>query len=186
MAVAVGSLIQYVLVKKGEEYFVVAGERSEAVFKVDFEVVRKFDGSEIVGIEYEPLFENSLVQKTAKKSWFVTEGDFVTTTDGTGIVHIANMYGEDDYQLGLRYDLPQIPMVSAGGMYNENAPNFLQGIYYKKGEKLVKDDLVSRELLFLVKIILTNFHTAGDVRRRLSIRPSKLGLLPLKNKTAFA
>ncbi|MEK7192617.1 MAG: class I tRNA ligase family protein, partial [Patescibacteria group bacterium] len=148
MAVAVGSLIQYVLVKKGEEYFVVAGERSEAVFKVDFEVVRKFDGSEIVGIEYEPLFENSLVQKTAKKSWFVTEGDFVTTTDGTGIVHIANMYGEDDYQLGLRYDLPQIPMVSAGGMYNENAPNFLQGIYYKKGEKLVKDDLVSRELLF--------------------------------------
>jgi isoleucyl-tRNA synthetase len=78
----------------------------------------------------------------------VLSADFVTTTDGTGVVHTAVIYGEDDYQLGLKEGLPMVPLLNPNGTYNADAPEFLHGQYIKKAEAVIKADLESRGLLF--------------------------------------
>lgn len=103
-------------------------------------------GSEMVGLEYEPPFAvPALKTDTAYKVW---TADFVTTGDGTGIVHTAAMYGEDDYALGQREKLPMVQMLTANGSYNDVAPEFIRGKYIKDAEKDIKRDLESRGLMF--------------------------------------
>lgn len=78
----------------------------------------------------------------------VLPADFVTTTDGTGVVHTAVIYGEDDYALGLKEGLPMIPLLNPNGTYNTDAPEFVHGQYIKKAEPLIKEDLEKRGLMF--------------------------------------
>jgi isoleucyl-tRNA synthetase len=106
-------------------------------------------GSELVGLSYEPLYEIEKAKSAnSEKAWTVLAADFVTTEDGTGVVHIAPMYGEDDYALGQKNNLPVIPLLDGTGTYNADAPKELQGMYYKKGGKYVMEDLEKRNLLF--------------------------------------
>ncbi|HLD70767.1 MAG TPA: class I tRNA ligase family protein, partial [Negativicutes bacterium] len=85
---------------------------------------------------------------SSKKAWYVAAADFVNTQDGTGIVHTAVIYGEDDYNLGLKLDLPMVQLLDSKGVFNSEAPEMLQGKYFKASEKLIKEDLQSRGLLF--------------------------------------
>ncbi|HRY60401.1 MAG TPA: isoleucine--tRNA ligase [Patescibacteria group bacterium] len=153
VALAVRDDIDYVLVKGGEgeqpDNFILAKERLEAVFKGKHgEVLAEFKGSQLVGIEYEPLFDVEKFKLSGKKVYRVVAADFVTTVDGTGIVHIAPMYGEDDHALGVKNDLPMIPLVTDSGLFNENAPDIIKGEYFKKSEKTIKDDLAAHSLIF--------------------------------------
>lgn len=144
VALAVGNDITYVLVKNTDAPYIVAKER----FDGSGEVVSEYKGKELVGIEYEPLYEVEKVAKHTGKKWTVLPADFVTTTDGTGIVHTAVIYGEDDYQLGVKEGLPMVPLLNPNATYNEDAPEFLRGKYIKKAEVEIKADLELRELLF--------------------------------------
>src|SRR5262245_16539512 len=119
VAFAVNPDVEYVKVKRplplGEGGREAAGEgRNEhlilakarlSVLPEGTEILATFSGRELAGKEYEPWFTFFPVDK---KAWYVVPGDFVTTTDGTGIVHMAPAYGEDDYQASLKFDLPMI------------------------------------------------------------------------------
>src|SRR3989344_3152034 len=100
------------------------------------------------------VLASRLVEKVFGGNWegeyrhTVLSADFVTTEEGTGIVHTAVIYGEDDYQLGLEKNLPMVPLLDAGGHFNNDAPKLIQGHYFKKAEKLIKEDLEKRGLLF--------------------------------------
>jgi isoleucyl-tRNA synthetase len=149
MALAVGKNIHYVVVKTQEEnHLVFAKDRRDALYR-DAEVVKELTGEELLGISYEPLF---LLEKVAiakkTKMHTVLPADFVTTEDGAGIVHIAPMYGEDDYQLGLANDLPMVPLLDASGHFTHDAPKQVAGDYFKKGEKNIKENLEGRDLIF--------------------------------------
>ncbi|MBY0110966.1 class I tRNA ligase family protein [Patescibacteria group bacterium] len=109
---------------------------------------KEITGAELVGIEYEPLYDIAKVAAHTGKKWQVLSGDFVTTEDGTGIVHTAVIYGEDDYALGLKEGLPMVPLLNPNGTYNADAPEFVQGQYIKKAEPLIKEDLEKRGLMF--------------------------------------
>lgn len=151
VALAVGNKVEYVLCSLPEtkEYVIVAAERVETVLKgKTYSVEKSLPGSVLVGIEYEPLFDMPAMKETGKKAYYVTAADFVTTTDGTGVVHTAVIYGEDDYNLGLKLDLPMVPMLNSKGEFNEAGPAFIKGQYFKKAEKEIKKDLDSRGLLF--------------------------------------
>jgi isoleucyl-tRNA synthetase len=148
VALAVGADMAYVLAKKGEEHFVLAKDLLNKVLGADTQIVSEFKGSELEGTEYEPLYVLPAVEKSGKKSHYVTVADFVTTEDGTGVVHTAVIYGEDDFNLGLKIDLPMIPVLDAQGNFNEDGPEFVKGEYFKKAEKLIKRDLEDRGLLF--------------------------------------
>ncbi len=174
VALAVGNDIEYVLVKaskyytysrintpglseqmgkrEGEEqYFILAKNRKEEVLeKLDgaYTEEKGFKGSQLVGIEYEPLFDMPAMLATGKKAYYVAAADFVTTEEGTGIVHTAVIYGEDDYNLGVKLDLPMVPMLDEGGNFTDVVPENIRGQYFKKAEKEIKRDLDARGLLF--------------------------------------
>ncbi len=151
VALAVGRKIEYLLccLKTSGEHLIVADERAEAVFKnQEYDIVQRIPGASLVGIEYEPLFVSSVVVASGKKAYYVAAGDFVTTAEGTGIVHTAVIYGEDDYNLGLKLDLPMVPVLNSKGEFNDAGPEFVRGQYFKKAEKAIKKDLEERHLLF--------------------------------------
>jgi len=145
VALAVGSNIEYAIVKHGEEHLVVAKDRRMVV---EGEEMRAVKGSDLTGIRYEPLYDIPSVRESGKDASYVTTADFVTTEEGTGIVHTAVVYGEDDYALGLERDLPVVPLLDAQGQFNDSAPEFLRGAYFKDADRLVKKDLEGRGLIF--------------------------------------
>ena len=146
-ALAVKEEIDYCLVEQDKENYILAKERL-AVLKEGCKVSQEFKGKKLVGMEYEPLYGIPAVKNSGKKFYYVVSADFVTTEDGTGIVHIAPMHGEDDYNVGVRYDLPIIPLLDQRGHYNDNAPEIVRGFYLKKGERYIKEDLEKRGLIF--------------------------------------
>lgn len=146
VALAVGPDISYGLYEKAGAHILVAAERADANGLAN--AIKTMQGSELVGIEYEPLFDIPKIANTTNKKYVVVPADFVTTTDGAGIVHTAVMYGEDDFNLGVKEGLPMVQLLNGNGTYNDDAPEFIRGQYIKKAEALIKDDLESRELLF--------------------------------------
>lgn len=148
VALAVGPDIEYTVACIGGAYYVVAKERFLHVFDTaEFEVIAQLRGKDLVGLSYEPLFDMPAMREEGKRVYEVLPADFVTTTDGTGIVHTAVIYGEDDYGLGIAHDLPMVPMLDSKGHFTDVAPAFIRGQYLKKAEKDIKKDLEDRGLL---------------------------------------
>ncbi|MBI4599649.1 isoleucine--tRNA ligase [Candidatus Uhrbacteria bacterium] len=149
VALAVGSDIDYSLLETEGGQILAAKERIATVLdKKAYTMVKEYKGSEIVGCEYEPLFDMPAVRETGKKAYYVAAADFVTTDEGTGVVHTAVVYGEDDYNLGLALDLPVVPMLNERGEYTDVVPEFLRGRAIKQAEKDIKKNLTERGLMF--------------------------------------
>ncbi|MBI5728934.1 MAG: isoleucine--tRNA ligase [Candidatus Magasanikbacteria bacterium] len=149
VALAVGKGIGYLILDIGGENVILAKERVAAVSgDKQYTVIKEIKGSDLVGLEYEPLFDLPAVKSAGKKGYYVATADFVTTDDGTSVVHTAVIYGEDDYNLGVKLDLPMVPMLNEKGEFNDVAPEFLRGKYFKQAEKDIKKDLDARGLLF--------------------------------------
>ena len=113
-----------------------------------YEVLETYAGTELEGREYEPLYDCAKViaDKQGKKGFYVTCADYVTMSDGTGIVHIAPAFGEDDAQVGRRYDLPFVQLVDSKGDMAPETP--FAGLFVKKADPLVLEDLDKRGQLF--------------------------------------
>ncbi|MBI2607303.1 MAG: class I tRNA ligase family protein [Candidatus Doudnabacteria bacterium] len=153
VALAAGKDIEYSIIKVGEENYIVATERIPEVFgtNIKYQISNiKFKGKDLVGLEYEPLFEVDKINKDDKnhKAYKVYAADFVNTEEGTGIVHTAVVYGEDDYNLGLKVGLPVVPLLDEKGKFNDQAPKLVKGEYFKDADKIIKQDLEKRGLLF--------------------------------------
>ncbi|WP_353893835.1 isoleucine--tRNA ligase [Proteinivorax hydrogeniformans] len=114
VALAVHPDETYIRAKKDQKVYIVEKTLSNKVLGEDFEVIEEFKGQELEHTEYEQLMPFT---KPDKKAFFVTIADYVTTSDGTGIVHIAPAFGEDDYQVGVKYNLPVIQPVDESGKY---------------------------------------------------------------------
>ena len=125
VALAVGIDLDYVKVKVENDFVILAKALFEKNIKGG-EVVQEFKGKDLVGWEYEPLFSVAEVAESSK-SYKVYAADFVTTEDGTGVVHTAVVYGEDDYALGIKEGLPVVPLLDEKGMFNEKAPELVRG-----------------------------------------------------------
>ena len=149
VALAVGEKIEYVVVGFENQKYILAKDRIGEVFKdKEYKIEKEINGADLVDIEYEPLFDIPAVKDSGKKAWYVTAADFVTTEEGTGIVHTAVIYGEDDYNLGVKIDLPMVPLLDEKGHFNNDAPELIRGQYFKKAEKAIKEDLDNRDLIF--------------------------------------
>jgi len=146
VALAVGENVDYVYVDTGDETLILAKNRLE-ILEGEYKVVKEVKGSKLVGFSYEPLFDvNSLKSDTSYK---VYVADFVTDVDGTGVVHTAVMYGEDDYVLGESLGLPKFHTVDGEGNFVDEVSG-LAGKYVKdkETEQGVIDHLTQNNLLF--------------------------------------
>ncbi|MEK7187022.1 MAG: class I tRNA ligase family protein, partial [Patescibacteria group bacterium] len=154
-----GEEIDYVEIEKkdvgvGEKIrFILAKSRLKNVFGDDnYEIVREMKGKDLVGLEYEPPY--SFVKEVYKgegmdKAYHVYPANFVTTEDGTGIVHTAAMYGQEDFEFGTKFGLPKYHLVNESGHFTDEA-GFLAGKFVKDEETNVSiiKDLAERNLFF--------------------------------------
>lgn len=150
VAVAAGMDVDYVKIERtlpegGTECLILAEPLLEKVFGEEpVKVLERFKGKKLKGRRYNPLFTFLPVEK---KAHFVVPGGFVTTDDGTGLVHIAPAFGQDDMQVALEMDLPILNTVEPdGGFIKEVRP--WAGIFVKDADPLIIEDLNQRGLLF--------------------------------------
>ena len=144
-ALAVGEAINYAKVKVGEEKFILAKERLDVLGEASaYEIEQEFLGGALIGREYEPLYE----MKLDKSGYRVAVADFVSAEEGTGIVHIAPSFGEEDMELGHKENLPAVVTVDLEGKVKKgmNIPG--EGKFVKQADEEIKADLKKRKLLF--------------------------------------
>lgn len=154
VALAVGEDIDYVFAQKDGEIVIVAKERLETLGE-GYEITKEVKGKELLGLEYEPLYPylseviSGMEAEKLSNAYRVYAADFVTTTDGTGIVHTAVMYGADDFELGTKVGLPKFHTVDDSGHFIKGT-DFLEGRFVKDEEVAVDiiKDLAHRGLLF--------------------------------------
>jgi len=150
VALAIGEKIDYVRVKLSDGDTLILGKEKLNLIKGGYEVVETLKGKKLIGLEYEPLYDIKELQN--KKSHKIVPADFVTTEEGTGVVHIAVMYGEDDYRIGKKLGLPSIHTVGQDGKFLPIVPKF-SGKFVKSAEKDIIQDLKEKHLLFKVEKI---------------------------------
>ena len=128
----------YVKIRYNSQILILAEERANTLLKgQNFEILDGFKGKELEGIEYEPLFDYA---DTEKKGWYIVLADFVTMEDGTGIVHIAPAFGEDDYNVGRKYDLPVVQLVKMDGTFPDAVERW-KGEFVKDADPKIIDYL---------------------------------------------
>jgi len=144
VALAVNGNETYVKVQKGEEKYILAEALAEKVLGEDYTVLESFKGEALVGRDYLPLYDFA---QPKERAYYVVSADYVTLTDGTGIVHTAPAFGEDDANTGRRYNLPFVQLVNGKGEMVPETGKFA-GLFVKKADPEVLKDLAERGLLF--------------------------------------
>lgn len=144
VALAVGKNIKYALVESSNKKYILAKEKVKEIFKdKDYKIVEEFNGKKLVGKKYKPLFDyysNDKSLKNRENGWQVLIADFVTTNEGTGIVHIAPAFGEDDMILGEKNNLPFVQHLGMNGVIEKKAKDF-SGLNVKPVENHISTDL---------------------------------------------
>lgn len=135
----------YVEIESDGTRYILAEALVEKFFE-EFTLIEKKTGKDYEGLEYEPLFGYAL-GTFQEKAYYVVNDGYVTLTDGTGVVHIAPAFGEDDYKVGKKYRLPVVQLVNERGCFDQRCPE-LDGMFAKKADKVVLQMLSEKGLLF--------------------------------------
>ena len=137
VALCMGSTFDYATVESDGKKYIIAEKRIPEYFKEgEYTVLSVRKGADFAGTEYEPLYAN---YNGPKKSHYVVTDGYVTLDDGTGVVHIAPAFGEDDARIGRQNDLPFVQMVDERGKISKGAP--FEGTFCKVADKLILKDL---------------------------------------------
>ncbi|MBQ9941653.1 MAG: isoleucine--tRNA ligase [Christensenellaceae bacterium] len=151
VCLCVNAHVEYAKVRKGGEYFIMAKDLIEGVLgSEDVEIIHTCTGAELVGRTYEPLFECTEKACGGKKAFFVIADDYVTTTDGTGIVHNAPAFGEDDARVCRENDLPFVQLVDTKGEMCGGTP--WDGTFVKDADPIIIKELDEAGLLFAAPV----------------------------------
>jgi len=144
VALAVNPNETYIKIRYNGQTLILAEARAGALLKgQEYELMDSFPGKKLENIEYEPLFKYA---KPDKKAWYVVIADFVTMEDGTGIVHIAPAFGEDDYNVGKKYDLPVVQLVKLDGTFPDEV-TLWKGQFVKDADPSITEYLQEKGLL---------------------------------------
>lgn len=151
VALAVNQNVDYVEVEYNDERFIVADELRDKVFtdekhqQLSYKVIRQLKGAELVGLSYEPLFENR--GENAHKIW---AADYVTTESGTGVVHLAPAYGEEDFIFAKEKNIPVVHVLDEYGVYTEGQ---WQGLEVWDNNKLIAKTLLEEGKVWKIDYI---------------------------------
>lgn len=144
VALAVKEDATYVKIEQNGERMILAEERL-GVVEGEYKVLEKFPGRKLDGLKYKPVFP--FFEEYKDKAFYVVTGDFVTMDEGTGIVHMAPAFGEDDYRMGQKYGLPVLQPVDTQGRFTEKVTPWA-GMFVKDADKGIIKDLKQRGLLY--------------------------------------
>ncbi len=132
----------------GRTYYLARALCDQVLGEDAYDVLETCAGKDLEYKEYEPLYACAVphVEKQGKKAFYVTCDDYVTLTDGTGVVHIAPAFGEDDNRVCAKYDMPFVQLVDAKGNMTDDTP--FAGLFVKQADPKILEDLDGRGLLF--------------------------------------
>ena len=150
LGLCVNPEITYVKVKQGDYTYYMAKELCDKVLGEDYTIVEEMPGKSLEYKEYEPLYPYAVGKLKGKKAFFVTCDDYVTTTDGTGIVHLAPAFGEDDSRVCHKYDIGFVQFVDAKGCMTDDTD--WPGVFVKKADPKILKDLEEKGLLFAAPV----------------------------------
>ena len=146
VALAVHPDVRYVMVEQGEEKLILAKDLMEQALQGEYTVVRSMSAKELVGQHYNPLYTFLPVDRDYCR---VIAAEFVTTEDGTGIVHVAPTFGAEDLEMARQHDLPILQTVDLGGNFVD-AVRPWRGLFVKDADPMIIDDLRTRGLMYRV------------------------------------
>jgi isoleucyl-tRNA synthetase len=152
VALAINKKYDYVEVYNQGEHLILAKELVTQL-EGEYELVKTFKGAELLNKEYEPLFR---FVTPGKKAYYIIHGDFVTLSDGTGVVHIAPAYGEDDNKAGQQYDLPLINLVDTQGKFVEEVTPW-KGTFVKNADEKILEALKEAASLYKAEKYLHSY-----------------------------
>jgi isoleucyl-tRNA synthetase len=145
VALAVGEKIDYVTVREVDGSTLTLAEvLAPTVLRPGYEVLRRLKGSDLVGVRYEPLYAFYAVEQEYA---YVVSADFVSTEDGTGIVHVAPAFGADDMEVGRRFNLPVIQTIQPDGAFKPEVTPWA-GVFVKQADPAIQEELTARGLLY--------------------------------------
>jgi len=160
MALAVNPELEYVKIKVqedgNEEYLILAKDCLEDAIDQDYEIVDSYKGSDLKGWVYTPVFDYALKDFDKDEAWRVVEADYVTTEDGTGVVHTAPAFGADDYATGQKWDIPMFNPVDEEGRFTEKAVDF-EGQWFKDADKDISRAIKEKGLMYKHETYLHNY-----------------------------
>ena len=145
VALCMNAKENYAEIEANGEIYILAENLIPTLFE-EYKVLSVKTGKDYEYTQYEPLYDFA-VGAFKEKAYFVTNAEYVTLTDGTGIVHIAPAFGEDDAQVGRNYNLPMVQLVTDRGLMDEKCGKFAN-LFVKDADKFVIEDLKERKLLF--------------------------------------
>ena len=160
MALAVNPDLDYAKIELSEgdrtEYYIMAKECIDEVIDHDYKIVEEYKGEELVGWTYEPVFEYALEEFDKDEAWRVVSADFVTTEEGTGVVHTAPAFGADDYEMGQEHDIPLFNPIDKDGKFTEQVPDF-QGQWFKDADSEIARAIKDRHLMYKHETYVHNY-----------------------------
>ena len=163
LVLAVNEKLNYGLYQVGEEKIVTLVKTADEVFEGEFEFLKDINGTELVGLEYQPLMENFSREERQKDTYHVLTAEYVSDEDGTGIVHIAPAYGEADYDLALAHEVDFVDLLDEQGYYVEAAEKWLMDLGVRKTDengielwaanKIIAKMLLEKGIVYRIKYI---------------------------------
>ncbi len=154
VALAVDNFVDYIKVKDGEDNFLILAESRLGVLDEPPQVVDRFKGSDLVGLEYEPLYPYSV--PVEGRAHYVVDADFVSTEEGSGVVHTSALYGVDDLRLCQEKGILFRHTVGLDGKFLPYVEKFA-GLHVKEADPVIIDDLKARGLLYRSETILHTY-----------------------------
>jgi len=160
MALAVNPKLNYAKIKISEdgrtEYYIMAKDCIEQTIDHDVEIIDEFSGEELIGQTYQPVFDYALKEHDKSEAWRVIAADYVTTDEGTGVVHTAPAFGADDFQSCQKADIPLFNPIDEEGRFTELVPDFV-GQWFKDADKEIARVIKDKHLMYKHETYLHNY-----------------------------
>lgn len=156
MALAVNPGLDYVKVGHYDETFIMAKDCVEDVLGEDYIIQEEFKGTALIGKTYQPVFDFASEQYEKHEAWKVIPADYVTTEDGTGIVHTAPAFGADDYDSCQKNNIPMFNPIDRDGKFTDLAPEF-KGQWFKEADKDIARAIKDKGLMYKHETMVHNY-----------------------------
>jgi len=160
MVLSVNPELTYVKVKVQEaditEYYILAEGCLDEALRHDYEIVEKYQGADLLGMTYQPIFDYALNTFDKQDAWRVVSADYVTTDEGTGVVHTAPAYGADDYVTCQENDIPLFNPIDKEGCFTEEIEDFA-GLWFKEADKPIARAIKDKGRMYTHETYVHNY-----------------------------
>lgn len=160
MALAVNPKLDYVKIRvtEGEktEFYILAKNCLENAINHDYVIIEEYKGADLIGWVYKPVFEYARKEFAKEEAWRVIGADYVTTEDGTGVVHTAPAFGADDYETAKKADIPMFNPIDRDGRFTDQVKEFA-GMWFKDADKEINRAIKEKGLMYHHETYMHNY-----------------------------